>query len=104
MVHGFAKNLLARRWGGVVGFEHAVGDEDLARLAALWSGNRSRVVDGQDGMRGVEAAHSTRCWRSATQSRDAIAEESDTIPPSEDDDACRRKTASIIDKTVTCST
>jgi hypothetical protein len=34
MVHGFAKNLLARFWGGVVGFDNAVIARRLSRLAA----------------------------------------------------------------------
>jgi hypothetical protein len=35
MVHGFAKNLLARWWAGMVGFENAGSDADASWLAAL---------------------------------------------------------------------
>jgi hypothetical protein len=34
MVHGFAKNLLARLQAGMVGFDNAVGEEELSRLTA----------------------------------------------------------------------
>jgi hypothetical protein len=44
----FAKNLLARRWAGVVGFEHAGGDAKEIWIAALRVFNCLRVVDGRD--------------------------------------------------------
>jgi hypothetical protein len=50
MVHSFAKNLLARRQVGVVGFDNAVSDADASWLAALRVVNYLRVVDGRDGM------------------------------------------------------
>ena len=50
MVRGFAKNLLARRWVDVVGFDSAVSGADASWLAALQVVNHLRVVDGRDGI------------------------------------------------------
>jgi len=46
MVHGFAKNLLARRWVGVVGFYNAASDADASWLAVLPVVSYLRGVDG----------------------------------------------------------
>ena len=50
MVRSFAKNLLARRWVGVLGFDNGVRDADASWLAALRVVNHLRVVDGRDSM------------------------------------------------------
>jgi hypothetical protein len=51
MVRGFAKNLLARQWVDVVGFEHAVSDAaDVSCLVGLRVVSHLRGVDGRDEM------------------------------------------------------
>jgi hypothetical protein len=50
MVRGFAKNLLARRWVGVVGFDNAASDADVSWLAVLRVASYLRGVDGRDGV------------------------------------------------------
>jgi hypothetical protein len=51
MVDAFTKNLLARRWADVLGFDNTASDANASSLAALPLVSYARVVDGRDGMR-----------------------------------------------------